>query len=124
MCTLAIWVRQFETAPLVVAANRDEFFARPASGPVLLSESPRIVGGRDHRAGGTWLGINEYGVVAGILNRRTDDAPDPAKSSRGTLLMEVLAAKSAADARRLLEREDADQYNGFNLLVADIDEAW
>jgi uncharacterized protein with NRDE domain len=124
MCTLAIWVRQFATAPLVVAANRDEFFARPATAPVLLSATPRIVGGQDLRAGGTWLGVNEHGVVAGLLNRRTDEAPDPTKRSRGMLLMEVLASRSAADAHRLLTDVDADRYNGFNLLVADRHQAW
>src|SRR6266850_2262989 len=59
MCTLAVYVRQFADTPLVVAANRDEFFARPATPPELLTTAaPRIVGGRDLRAGGTWLGIN------------------------------------------------------------------
>ena len=124
MCTLAVYVRQFADTPLVVAANRDEFFARPATRPELLSETPRIVGGRDLRAGGTWLGINANGVVAGLLNRRAEEDPDPTKQSRGILLLEVLASESAAAACRLLEKSDADAYNAFNLLVADAHGAW
>jgi uncharacterized protein with NRDE domain len=124
MCTLAIYVRQFPDVPLVVAANRDEFFARPATPPVVLAESPRIVGGRDLRAGGTWLGVSEHGVVAGLLNRRTDTPPDPTKRSRGILLMEVLAKGSASEASSALEQLDGDQYNAFNLLVADAKDAW
>ena len=55
VCTLAIYTRVLPGLPLVVAANRDEFYARPASGPTLLASEPRIVGGRDLLAGGTWL---------------------------------------------------------------------
>ncbi len=124
MCTLAVYVRQFADTPLVVAANRDEFFARPATSPELLVAEPRIVGGRDLRAGGTWLGISARGVVAGLLNRRTEDAPDPSKRSRGILLLEVLACPSAEAACRFLEQIDGDQYNAFNLLVADAHGAW
>ncbi len=124
MCTLAVYVRCFPEVPLVVAANRDEFFDRPATVPVVLAESPRVVGGRDLRAGGSWLGINEHGVVAGLLNRRTDAAPDPAKRSRGVLLLEMLAAGAADAAARALAGLDGDRYNPFNLLVADGERAW
>jgi uncharacterized protein with NRDE domain len=119
MCTLAIYVDQFAGHPLVVAANRDEFLARPASAPLLLRDGPRIVGGRDLLAGGTWLGISEHGLLAGLLNRRTAAAPVASKRSRGLLLMEVLASDRAADAERLLAATDPTAYNAFNLLVAD-----
>src|SRR3989442_10639220 len=78
VCTLAAFVRVFPTHPLVVAANRDEYLARPATPPMLLREEPpRAFGGRDLRAGGTWLGASEAGLVAGMLNRRTATPPDP-----------------------------------------------
>lgn len=124
MCTLAIYVRALPGLPLVIAANRDEFLDREATGPVTLSETPRIVGGRDLRAGGTWLAISEHGVVAGLLNRRTEALPIASKRSRGELPMTALAERSAADAAARLGRLDGETYNAFNLLVADRDEAW
>jgi uncharacterized protein with NRDE domain len=71
MCTLAIYFKTFADYPIVVAANRDEYLARPALPPTTLAETPHIVGDKDLRASGTWLGINEHGKVAGLLNRVT-----------------------------------------------------
>jgi uncharacterized protein with NRDE domain len=124
MCTLAIYVRQFAEFPVVVAANRDEFLARPATSPLLLSNAPRIVGGQDLLAGGTWLGISEHGVVAGLLNRRTVDAPVEGKRSRGLLMLDTLAAPSAAAAVETFAATDPTTYNAFTLLVADARDAW
>jgi uncharacterized protein with NRDE domain len=124
MCTLAIFVRQLPGLPLVIVANRDEFLDRAATGPELLAASPRIVGGRDLRAGGTWLAISADGVVAGLLNRRTEAMPVASKRSRGELPMVALAAGSAAAAAREIQALPGDAYNAFNLLVADRHEAW
>lgn len=124
MCTLAIYVRQLPGLPLVIAANRDEFLDRAATDPELLTTKPRTVGGRDLRAGGTWLAISEDGIVAGLLNRRTEAAPVASKRSRGELPMMALAAGSAAAAADVLRGLDGDAYNAFNLLVADRGEAW
>jgi uncharacterized protein with NRDE domain len=117
-------VRQLPGFPLVLAANRDEFLERDATGPVILVATPRIVGGRDLRAGGTWLAIGEHGTVAGLLNRRTQTAPVPTKRSRGELPLMALAAGSAHAAAKRIRALDPDAYNAFNLLVADRDEAW
>jgi uncharacterized protein with NRDE domain len=124
MCTLAIYVRQLPGFPLVIAANRDEFLDREATGPELLAAQPRMVGGRDLRAGGTWLAISADGVVAGLLNRRTEALPIASKRSRGELPMLALAAGSAAAAARVIGALPADAYNAFNLLVADRSDAW
>lgn len=124
MCTLAIFVRQLPGLPLVIAANRDEFLDRAATGPELLATAPRIVGGRDLQAGGTWLAISEYGAVAGLLNRRTGALPLASKRSRGELPMLALQAGSVATAAARIRALDGDVYNAFNLLVADRDEAW
>jgi len=125
MCTLAAFVRVFPHHPLVVAANRDEYLARPATPPALLLEvPPRAVGGRDLIAGGTWLGVAESGLVAGVLNRRTSAPPDPACRSRGRLCLDLLGCRSAAAGAARLGAEPAGRYNPFNLLVADPDEAF
>jgi uncharacterized protein with NRDE domain len=124
MCTLAIYVRALPGFPLVIAANRDEFLDREATGPVTLSATPRIVGGRDLRARGTWLAISEHGLVAGLLNRRTEALPIASKRSRGELPMLALAERSAADAAARIGALGGETYNAFNLLVADRHEAW
>lgn len=73
-------------APLVVAANRDERLDRPALAMTVLTEGdPRILGGRDEQAGGTWLAVNDRGVVAGLTNRPAPDGADPARRTRGEL---------------------------------------
>ncbi len=123
MCTLAVYVRRLPGLPLVVAANRDEFFARPATSPLLLATAPRVVGGRDLLAGGTWLGISERGLAAGLLNRRAA-APVEGKRSRGLLLLETLAAASAAEAAGALAAIAPETYNAFTLMVADGAEAY
>jgi uncharacterized protein with NRDE domain len=120
MCTLAVFHRVFPSHPLVVAANRDEYLARPAGAPGLLRETvPRAIGGRDLVAGGTWLGLTETGLVVGMLNRRTGSPPDPIRRSRGQLCLDLLAAPDAAAAAAIAASEPAGRYNPFNLLVAD-----
>jgi hypothetical protein len=84
VCTLAVFLGVFPDMPLVVAANRDEFLTRPTAWPgTLRDESPRAFGGRDLIAEGTWLGVNEVGLIAGMLNRRTTAFLDPDCRSRG-----------------------------------------
>jgi uncharacterized protein with NRDE domain len=123
MCTLAIYFRVSPRWPVIIAANRDEFLDRPASDPVQLCQDPGIVGGKDLRAGGTWLGINEFGMVAGLLNRHTD-APNPNARSRGLLCLDALRHRSASEAARDTARERGSDYNPFNLLVAAPDRAF
>jgi uncharacterized protein with NRDE domain len=125
VCTLAVFARTLPGWPLVVAANRDELHARPASPPdVLRPEPPRALGGRDLVAGGTWLGVNEDGLVVGLLNRRTATPTDATRRSRGLLCLELLACRSAHEAAGLVARVEGPRYNPFNLLLADRREAW
>jgi uncharacterized protein with NRDE domain len=125
VCTLAVYSRTLPGLPLVVAANRDEYLARPSAPPLLLRESPpRAVGGRDLVAGGSWLGVNDRGVVVGVLNRQSATPPDPTRRSRGQLCVELLASTSAAEAARHAAAEPAGRYNPMNLLVADREQAF
>src|SRR5437016_3930631 len=98
MCTLAIYFRVFREYPVVIAANRDEFFARPTIGPTVIARNPEVVGGKDLQAGGTWLGINDRGIVAGLLNRRSDLPARPDAHSRGLLCLQALSHASVDEA--------------------------
>jgi uncharacterized protein with NRDE domain len=120
MCTLAIYFRVFPDYPVVVAANRDEYLDRAALPPTALGERPRIIGGKDLRALGTWLGINEHGLIAGLLNRRiAESGPNDANlRSRGLLCLDALQHSTAADAAHYLASQRARDYNAFNLLLA------
>ena len=118
MCTLALYLRVFPEYPMVVAANRDEYLARPAVAPTVLSENPMIVGGKDLKAGGTWLAINEFGLIAGLLNRRSDLPADPDRRSRGLLCLDALKYKTVEEALRFVVAQDPERYNPFNLMLA------
>jgi uncharacterized protein with NRDE domain len=118
MCLLVVMSRVHPDAPLVVAANRDELVARPAVAMTVLREAgPRTLGGRDGLAGGTWMAVNEHGVVAGLTN--VPFSRDPARRSRGEL---PLIATAAADARGAAEALGALRAGDFNpcwMLVGD-----
>ena len=124
MCTLIAVHRRIPGRPLIVAANRDEFFDRPAEGPAIRRiPSGRILAPLDVEAGGTWLGLNEHGVFAGLTNLRCDD-PDPARRSRGEVVVDALSAPSACAAAGMLEALETEAYNPFNLFVADEEDAF
>ena len=116
MCTILIAWRCLPGAPLVLAANRDEFIGRPAAAPGILVDHPRIAGGRDLLAGGTWMAVAADGRVAAVTNRRSE-MRDPSRRSRGELPLATLAAGDDAGMRRLVEGLDPAAYNPFNLLV-------
>lgn len=107
--------------PLVVAANRDERLDRPARAMTVLQPAgPRILGGRDERAGGTWLAVNEHGVTAALTNRPAPGGPDPAKRSRGALPLALARHRHAASAvAELVRSVDPEQFNPAWLLVGD-----
>jgi uncharacterized protein with NRDE domain len=110
-------------APLIVAANRDERLDRPAVPmTVLRDRSPRILGGRDELAGGTWLAVNEHGLVAGLTNQPSADGRDPTKRSRGELPLAFASHNTAAEAVTAVRRElDPAAYNPCWMLVGDRD---
>jgi len=118
MCLIAFRWDPGHATPLVVAANRDEFYARAAS-PADWWEGGRILAGRDLQGGGTWMGVSRDGRFAALTNIREPARFDPAAPSRGALVVDFLAGSERAGdyLARLLPQ--ADGYNGFNLLVYD-----
>jgi len=108
-------------APLLIAANRDEFYDRDAVNLTVLQDTePRMLGGRDLVAGGTWLAVNERGVVAALTNKPTEGQRDPAKRSRGEIPLLLAAQPSASAAVDALESAFApDAFNPCWVLVGD-----
>ena len=127
MCTLIVLDRCVPGKPLVIAANRDEFLARPAEGPaVRMREAGPILAPLDLEAGGTWLGLNRRGVFAGLTNLRPEAAQgvELGARSRGEVVMAALDAGSAQEAVEGIAQLETGAYNPFQLLVADGERAW
>lgn len=123
MCTLILAWQVFDDTPVVVAANRDEAVDRPSTPPGIVEEDPTVVAPLDERAGGTWIGYNEHGLFVAITNRWTD-ADLVGNRSRGLLVRDALRCESASEAiAAVTEATEDDSYEGFNLVVADAEDA-
>ncbi len=108
-------------APLIVAANRDELYERPSVAMTVLREGgPRILGGRDELAGGTWLAVNEHAVVAALVNQPSAEGRDPTKRSRGELPIAFASYSNAAEAvEQVTAALDPADYNPCWMLIGD-----
>ncbi|MBI3326772.1 MAG: NRDE family protein [Nitrospinae bacterium] len=125
MCTLIVYYQMLEDHSIVIAANRDERYQRKALPPHLMHRDPRVYAGKDEQAGGTWLGVNEFGLVVGIVNRHSRQPQDSSRRSRGLLCLDLLSQRGAQEARDLLVADEMDHtYNSFYLLWADQEHAY
>jgi uncharacterized protein with NRDE domain len=121
MCLIVLAWRLRPDLPLIVAANRDEFHARPAAPAAFWEDQPEILAGRDLEARGTWMGVSRSGRFAAVTNFRGGQEPR-AIESRGALVSRFLGNGEDPDAYvRGLKK---NLYSGFNLLVADGEELW
>ena len=121
MCLILVAWRRHAAFPLVVAANRDELHARPASPAAFWEDHRGILAGRDLQARGTWLGVSRSGRFASVTNYRGGHDPK-AVESRGTLVTGYLLGDIAA--KEYIAKIDTSKYSGFNLLVANRNELW
>ncbi|MGH7064771.1 MAG: NRDE family protein [Stellaceae bacterium] len=120
MCTLVILRRPGHAWPVLIGANRDETIERASEPPGRhWPDRPEVVAGLDLLAGGSWLGVNDWGVVAAVLNRTGSLGPVPDRRSRGELVLEALDHADAAAAAEALSHLDPGAYRTFNLIVAD-----
>lgn len=125
MCSVIILRRPGHRWPVIIGANRDEMADRPWKAPDRhWPDRPEVVAGLDVLAGGSWFGINDFGVLACILNRHGTLGPASGKRSRGELVLEALEHADAADAARALATIEPSSYRGFNLLIADSRDAY
>ncbi len=125
MCTLVFLRRPGHHWPLILAANRDEMTDRPWQPPARhWPDRPQVLAGLDELAGGTWLGLNDDGVVAAVLNRRGSLGPEDGKRSRGELVLEALDHAEAEAAAAALLHLDPRAYRTFNLVIADAENCY
>ena len=121
MCILFISRKKNSNWPILIAANRDEFFNREFSAPGKHWEKfPYIYAGKDKKAGGSWLGINKYGICVAILNRRTSLKNSINLESRGNLVIHALKFKLALEAKNKIIESFEKKYRFFNLFISDI----
>lgn len=125
MCILFIAVDQHPRYPLIIAANRDEYHARPSEPMRHWPDQPGILAGRDRRAGGTWFGVNQAGRIAAVANHRFAGAAGgrarwPAQNrSRGELTARFLRnSETTADYDEFLRRDHRD-FSPFNLIYGE-----
>ena len=123
MCLIVFAWRPTQAVPLVVAANRDEFHARPTLPLSRWEDAPELIAGRDLEAGGTWLGVTPAGRFAALTNIREPNQP-PGRHSRGTLPEGFLRAEMPPEEYLAELAARRGDYAGFNLLVGDRHSLW
>jgi uncharacterized protein with NRDE domain len=119
VCTIVVLHRTHPEHPLVVAANRDELYAREALSPRPLDEDPRVVAGVDCEHGGTWMGVHASGLFVGLTNQRTWHFGERAPRSRGEVALDALRTGSPEGVRAVLASIDPREYRSFNLIYGD-----
>lgn len=131
MCLAVLALRRIAGLPVLIAANRDEYHARPAAPAARWPapegappDAPAIYGGRDLQAGGSWMGVSDAGRYALVTNFRDPGRQQAAAPSRGALVEAWLRADDDAAAYLARLHAEGERYNGFNLIVGDGGRAW
>ena len=115
MCVLLVALQQHQRFPFILAANRDEFFNRPAEAANFWHEHPEILAGRDKSAGGTWLGITRSGRFAALTNHPGAYSSNPSPRSRGDLVREFLASDQSIEQYSEKLDEGSDLFDGYGI---------
>ncbi len=122
MCLILFAYHVHPHYPLIVAANRDEFFNRPSQTAHFWDDASNLLAGRDLVAQGTWMGITQQGRFAAITNFREGDVNPNKRGSRGDLTRDFLTGTTSGEDYLDQVNRQADRYNGFNLLVGTPDQ--
>jgi uncharacterized protein with NRDE domain len=124
MCLIFLSLNQHPKYKLIVVANRDEFYNRQTAPAGFWEDHPEILAGRDLEAGGTWMGVNKKGKISMITNYRDPASINPDAPSRGFLVSDFLLQKNSGEEYLKQVERKAKQYNGFNLIVGDVNSLW
>mgnify|MGYP001186835382 CR=1 FL=1 len=120
MCLIIFAYQTRKDFPLLVAANRDEFYKRASETSHFWPDKPDILAGRDNLANGTWLGISKRGRFAAITNGIETKANHIKKYSRGSIVVDFLAGEMSANQYAREVNSQARNFNGFHLIVYDM----
>jgi len=120
MCLILLAYDAHPIYRLILAANRDEFFARPTAPAAFREDSPQILAGRDLKGGGTWLGLTRTGRIAAITNYRDPRSERKDAPSRGGLVREFLAGAMSVEGYLVFLKSEGTNVNGFNLIFGDM----
>lgn len=124
MCLILFAIGVHPEHPLILAANRDEFHARPTAPAAFWSDHPQVLGGRDLQAGGTWMGVSRGGRFAAVTNF-SEPPPEPLPPrSRGDLVADYLTGSTPAAEYLQALAGVLDEFRGFNLILGDAHELW
>lgn len=123
MCLIVLAWRPGHAQPLLVAANRDEFYARPSQPLAEWHDAPGVFAGRDLQAGGTWLGVGPNGRFAALTNIRAPGQPQGSRS-RGELTQAFLSGSLSGAAFLQHLQQQYRHYSGFNMLLGDAQQLW
>lgn len=121
MCLINLSFQQHPKYKLIIAANRDEFYARPAKEAHYWQDHPEIFAGRDLRGNGTWLGMTTTGKFAALTNYRHPDYMYGDKKTRGKIISHFLMGSTSTKQYVDHLQHTAEQFNGYNLLFGDMD---
>lgn len=121
MCLILLAYHVHPAYRLILAANRDEFYSRPAAPLDYWPDNPQILAGRDLAGNGTWMGITRSGRLAAITNFRDPSTIKASAPSRGHLVSDFLAGEETPAEYLSRVRKNGDAYNGFNLIVGNAD---
>lgn len=121
MCLILFAHRAAPGYALVLAANRDEFFARPSAPADYWKDAPHVLAGRDLTKGGTWMGVTRQGRWAAVTNYRDGTRASTGSRSRGELVARYLLEGSSAAAYAPAAATAGAEFQGFNLLLGDKD---
>lgn len=119
MCLILFAYRHHPRYPLILAANRDEFYDRPTQTLDFWTDRPEIAAGRDLKRMGTWMGVTRHGRLAAVTNYREAGIQKPEALSRGQLVTDFLAGHTTAPDYLRGLHANGHLYNGFNLIVGD-----
>lgn len=119
MCVIFLALNSIPELPLVMLANRDEFYTRPSAPAAYWDDFPQIYGGRDLQGGGTWLGVTDSGRFAAVTNYRDPSAPHGVRS-RGELVADFLKFDYPAEQYLDDLHSRSNTYSGFNLIVGEV----
>jgi uncharacterized protein with NRDE domain len=120
MCLLVLAYRVDPKRPIVLAANRDELYARPSSALSVWPDEPEICAGRDLSQGGTWLGMTRSGRFAALTNFRRGGAQVGARS-RGEVVLDFLRSSLSPERYMAELAGHADQFGGFSVIAGDLE---